>query len=794
VKVGMIGLGKLGKPVAVAIAARGHSVMGYDVIPELMNKNFTAIEAGPNKEPNGFQEMLQKSDIQFGSMQEVVDHSEIIFLSIQTPHDPMYEGVTRVPDTVANFDYSYLVDCVKKLNACKIDWPIVVSIISTVLPLTIRRHVLPEITNPNIKVVYNPFFIAMGTVIWDFYNPEFVLIGKYDDWACSKLKELYGTIHNKPFAEMSIESAELTKVSYNTFITMKIDYVNYLMEICDQIPNADVDDVTDALKMATDRLISTKYLTAGMGDGGNCMPSDQIIYTENGPKQIKDIQIGERVLSENGMLEKVVSIYKRPYSGKLVKIKVKGLPPALFTLDHNLFVSKDLRIKYNTISKGEKVIKYTNTKIKLPEKTSEMLEIPAKDVTKDMYALFPVPQQHYATSNMSKNYAELGGYYLSEGYITFFDKPKKPRIAFSMGKDEQWDLARIEELLKNLDKETKPVRCIKKNSGGEDVRCTSLLGWDFLRDFGKLAATKFIPPQVVFGDLMTCKELLKSMWRGDGSSHSEGFSYSTISSNLAYSIHLILKRLGIPSTINQHKAHVGKDGTEHRVSFDVEVSNAAYIEKIAQITGKVIKHKMQIKRYTNSIFEKDGYYYHHISNIEQVDYTGEVYNLNIANSHKFVTNVGLVSNCHPRDNIAMSWLAHELNIGYDFCGNLMIIREEQTEFLVERIDYIRRFYGLPIQILGKSFKANIGLTGGSPAILLSNLLLEHNIPHCTYDPVVDSQWDMTWQMPHVFFIATQHEIWKTIKFPTGSVIIDPFRYYKDCVPADCTYIPIGVGQ
>ena len=103
----------------------------------------------------------------------------------------------------------------------------VVVIISTVLPGTIRREIIPIIEdNPYFKLCYNPFFIAMGTTINDFINPEFVLFGVDDKGAYEAAKEFYATIHDKPVYECTIEEAEMIKVSYNTYITMKINLAN----------------------------------------------------------------------------------------------------------------------------------------------------------------------------------------------------------------------------------------------------------------------------------------------------------------------------------------------------------------------------------------------------------------------------------------------------------------------------------------------------------------------------------------------------------------------------------------
>jgi UDPglucose 6-dehydrogenase len=115
----------------------------------------------------------------------------------------------------------------------------------------------------------------MGTTVYDFTHPEFVLFGMSDENTANLAESFYKTIHGAPFYRCSIKSAELVKVAYNTFISTKLAFVNNLMEVCHHT-GADVDEVTSALKLATERLISPKYLNAGMGDGGGCHPRDNI--------------------------------------------------------------------------------------------------------------------------------------------------------------------------------------------------------------------------------------------------------------------------------------------------------------------------------------------------------------------------------------------------------------------------------------------------------------------------------------------------------------------------------------
>lgn len=271
--IGFIGLGKLGLPCALAVESKGHNVVGYDISDSV--KEIVRSKKLPYKEIWA-QDYLDKSNIEIKSVEDVVSHSEIIFVPIQTPHDEKYEGITRIPDDRVDFNYEWLKAGIKTLSdeIEKQGEDKVVIIISTVLPGTIEREIKP-LLGSHTKLCYNPFFIAMGTTMRDFMNPEYVLFGVDDDEAAEKAQSLYSSIHDRPFYKTTIKNAELIKVAYNTFIGMKIVYANTMMEICHKI-GADVDAVTGAMSLATERLISGNYLSGGMGDGGGCHPRDNI--------------------------------------------------------------------------------------------------------------------------------------------------------------------------------------------------------------------------------------------------------------------------------------------------------------------------------------------------------------------------------------------------------------------------------------------------------------------------------------------------------------------------------------
>jgi len=282
--IGVIGLGRLGLPVAVAIDNKGHNVIGYDINPVFNSskhpKDLLLTKETDETGKNTLTPILEKSTLKIAdTVKQVVENSDIIFVAIQTPHQKRFEGHMPMPDERCDFDYTYLINAMESLNKEleEIKQTKIVTIISTVLPGTLRKYILPTLS-PYIQLCYNPFFIAMGTVVYDFYNPEFILLGRINgnETAELKVREFYKTITDSQVYSTSLENAELIKVSYNTFITTKLVLVNNIMEMCHHLPNTDVDEVTNALKLGNRRLTSPSYLTGGMGDGGGCHPRDNI--------------------------------------------------------------------------------------------------------------------------------------------------------------------------------------------------------------------------------------------------------------------------------------------------------------------------------------------------------------------------------------------------------------------------------------------------------------------------------------------------------------------------------------
>jgi UDPglucose 6-dehydrogenase len=251
-----IGLGKLGLPCAEVFTEKGYFVKGYDI--QNISSNLIKIE---------------------NDIQSAVSDVDIVFVAVPTPHDPKYDGrqpISHLPPK--DFDYSIVKEVLQKANQYMNSNQILV-LISTVLPGTIREQLIQHITNP--KFVYNPYFIAMGSVKYDMVNPDLIILGNEtgeETEEVNTLISLYQTIieNNPPIVVSNWDECECIKVFYNTLVSTKISFVNMIQDVAERQGNINVDVVTEALCRSTDRIISSKYMKAGMGDGGACHPRDNI--------------------------------------------------------------------------------------------------------------------------------------------------------------------------------------------------------------------------------------------------------------------------------------------------------------------------------------------------------------------------------------------------------------------------------------------------------------------------------------------------------------------------------------
>jgi UDPglucose 6-dehydrogenase len=272
-RIAVVGLGKLGAPLAAVLASVGHDVIGVDRNPATV----AAINAGraPVAEP-GLDARLAMAAGRICATTDLaaaIRASALSHVILPTPSGP--DG---------GFVLDHVLSAVNGIGAALRDGrPHVVNITSTVMPGATGGAIRAALETASgrrlgegLGLTYNPEFIALGSVVRDLLQPDMVLIGQDDPAAGDVLAESYRPVvpPGTPVRRMNWVCAELTKLAVNTFVTTKISYANMIAELCERLPGADAATVAAAL--GQDSRIGAKYLAPALGYGGPCFPRDNL--------------------------------------------------------------------------------------------------------------------------------------------------------------------------------------------------------------------------------------------------------------------------------------------------------------------------------------------------------------------------------------------------------------------------------------------------------------------------------------------------------------------------------------
>jgi UDPglucose 6-dehydrogenase len=272
--VAVIGLGKLGSPMAASISAHGVAVIGAD----LDAGKVEAINRGePPVNETNLADYIRRGRAHLRATTDIeaaVSDAEITFIIVPTPSEPH-----------GGFSLRHVLSACEPIGRGlkkRKGFPVAV-ITSTVMPGStggpirecLEKHSGKK-AGKDFGLCYSPEFIALGSVIHDFLNPDFILVGESDPRSGEILDAFYQAVcDNRPhIARMNYVNAELSKLAVNTYVTTKITYANMLAHICERLPGADVDVVTEAI--GHDTRIGAKYLKGAVGYGGPCFPRDNL--------------------------------------------------------------------------------------------------------------------------------------------------------------------------------------------------------------------------------------------------------------------------------------------------------------------------------------------------------------------------------------------------------------------------------------------------------------------------------------------------------------------------------------
>jgi UDPglucose 6-dehydrogenase len=275
-KVSVVGLGKLGSPIVAVLASKGFDVVGIDINPAYVEKIKNHV--APVEEPL-LQELLAEHKAHITATTdwaEGVGGTDMTAIIVPTPSGA--DGAFRNDHVLSAMDE------LGRVLANKPGYHLVV-VHSTTMPGSVGGPIRQRLerasgrkVGSDLGLCYNPEFIALGDVINGLLHPDFILIGESDKKAGDILEGLYRKVvgPNANVARMNFVNAELTKISVNTYVTMKISFANMLGEMCDRLEGADVSVVADAI--GRDTRIGKKYLKPAVGYGGPCFPRDTIAF------------------------------------------------------------------------------------------------------------------------------------------------------------------------------------------------------------------------------------------------------------------------------------------------------------------------------------------------------------------------------------------------------------------------------------------------------------------------------------------------------------------------------------
>lgn len=262
--ISIIGSGYVGLVTGACFADVGHNVICVDNDP----RKVESLQAGkvPIYEP-GLEEVIHRNvaakRLRFtGSIQEGVENSQVVFIAVPTP-----QGAD------GQVDLSFIEKVAREIAGVLKDYRVIVD--KSTVPVKTGEKVAESIKRYNrhgarFDVVSNPEFLREGCAVADLMQPDRIVIGAQSEEAIDLMKKVYEPFM-APMLVTDINSAELIKHAANSFLALKISYINAVSAIC-EASGADVEKVADGIGM--DRRIGRNFLNAGIGYGGSCFPKD----------------------------------------------------------------------------------------------------------------------------------------------------------------------------------------------------------------------------------------------------------------------------------------------------------------------------------------------------------------------------------------------------------------------------------------------------------------------------------------------------------------------------------------
>ena len=375
-----------------------------------------------------------------------------------------------------------------------------------------------------------------------------------------------------------------------------------------------------------------------------CLDPNTLITTDNGTKSINKICLDDNILSHTGNLRKITKLMKRNYKGKMIKIKVYGSSEeVIITPEHPVLVSKKSRSlnkeewkPASELNKGDLLLlpiakqQFKDTIYDI-NKINPLLQYDEKEVwfsSKYSPKLKKIIRKKIPRFiKLDKDLGKLMGWYIAEG-----DVGNMVGAGFSFHEKEKEYINEVIALMKS--KFSMDYYNYSRTKGSKGIHiyfCSKVLADFFSNLCGKGSKNKRIPKEILYGDKKILKETIDTIFKGDGHKSHNRLALSSSSYKLINDVKVGLLRLGIPATAMKFIRKRKFNTDEIFTSYEYQLSY--YIPRT--------NHSVKCIKFN------DDYFGFRVRKIEQINYNGEVYNMEIDKDNTYCTSSFIVHNCFP---------------------------------------------------------------------------------------------------------------------------------------------------
>jgi UDPglucose 6-dehydrogenase len=348
--IAVVGTGYVGLVTGTCFAETGNHVICVDIdakkVERLRNGEIPIFEPGLDLL---FERNTKQGRLHFTTnLKEAIDKSQIVFLALPTP-----------PGEDGSADLSYILGVAKQLSTIITDYKVIIDKSTVPVGTSEKVHaaIAANLDESLFDVVSNPEFLREGVAVDDFMKPDRVVIGTNSEKARKLMKQLYEPFvrQGNPIYFMDERSAEMTKYAANSYLAMRISFMNEVANLCERV-GANVDSVR--IGMGSDNRIGKRFLFPGVGYGGSCFPKDVQALAMTADQHDYDFKILKSVMEINTiqktvLVKKMMKFYNNDVKGKTFALWGLAFKPntddireapALYIMDELLAAGANIQV------------------------------------------------------------------------------------------------------------------------------------------------------------------------------------------------------------------------------------------------------------------------------------------------------------------------------------------------------------------------------------------------------------------------------------------------------------------